>query len=194
MCSACGSQKGVWIPWIWNYRGLWAPCGSWELILTSTNDSNHLSNPSFLFISLNFVDFYSLSVACSQSAGFSDMAPSVLHWLPSSQCPVERWAYHWWLINMWMNATLLYLPYIKITLSYDHCHEKDGQVFLLSMGPQKMTDILDLNFNFERGRSSSVGEWQTARQWRHRLFNEHVTRCVQQEPSGWHLLDFALAP
>lgn len=28
-----------------------------------------------------------------------------------------------------MDAILLYLPYIKIALSYDHCQEKDNQVF-----------------------------------------------------------------
>lgn len=109
MCGACGSQKGVWIPWIWNYRWLWAPCGSWELILNSTNESSHLSNPSFLFVSLNSVGFYLLSVAPSQSAGFSDMAPSVLHWLPSSQCLVEHWAHHIIIINKYVNECNSYV-------------------------------------------------------------------------------------
>lgn len=89
-----------------------------------------------VFVSLNFIDFYSLSVAPRQSAGFSKMLPSVLRWLPFSPCLEECWTHPWWLITMRMNATLLDLPYVKITFLWSLPRKRQSSILPENVTPE----------------------------------------------------------
>lgn len=72
------ARKGLWVPWNWNYRQLWAPCGCWKPNPDPLQEqpvfftSEHLSStPSCSFG--DRVLLYSLGIpwSCGQSSWLS---------------------------------------------------------------------------------------------------------------------------